>query len=544
MIRRFIPSLRGISLIETLVGLAVFMIIAVSVYQAYTGLLKIFSVARVKIIAGYIGNEQMEVIRNLSYASVGTVGGVPAGILPPTQNITRDTLIFTVTTVVRNIDDPFDGTTKTIPRDLSPADYKLVQLDISCSNCASQETFRVSARVSPAGLETASSNGSLFFPAIDESGEPVSGATGQGINTTLTPQINITDTTDMNGVLQIIDAPPANQSYQITVSKTDYSTERTYPIQSPTVNPVNPHATVALQEVTQATFAIDRVGQINVYGVDESCVPVSNFSFTLDGSKLINTDPVIRKYSVTTLLGPGESATVLNNMEWDSYSVLFDPIENPNDLIGLIPPSSFNVTPGTNMNLKLVLKPEAPNALVVTVKDIVTRLPLSGALVSIFSGVYPFDGTTGIGSVAITNWYQAPFCQGNFCVDPILNGENVVVNNPIGEIRLATTTPNNYYPSGWLIGKVDVGSPANFYYLYWQPANQPPDTGPDSVKMQVFATTSPSLPPDAVFTGPDGTPSSYYTLQNNDINPINDGFRYLYYKIYLTTATTTFSPTV
>ncbi len=62
-----------------------------------------------KVSAVALMNEQMEIVRNLTYENVGVQGSIPSGSLTHLQTLTRDGIEFTVTTIVRNIDHPFDG---------------------------------------------------------------------------------------------------------------------------------------------------------------------------------------------------------------------------------------------------------------------------------------------------------------------------------------------------------------------------------------------------------------------------------------------------
>jgi hypothetical protein len=150
--------------------------------------------------------------------------------------------------------------------------------------------------VGPKDLEGSSTNGSLFVQAIDSNGLAVSGATVNIISTTTNPTINIIDITATSGLLQLVDAPPANQSYQVIVSKPGYSVEKTYGRTSTTTNPVKPHATVAAQTVTQITFSIDRTATLNFSSVSPSCSAVPNVNLHMNGAKLISTSPDVLKY--------------------------------------------------------------------------------------------------------------------------------------------------------------------------------------------------------------------------------------------------------
>lgn len=146
---------RGFTLIESLVGVAIFMIIAVSVYQAYAITTNAVRASRIKIIATALANEQFEIIRNLPHSDVGVVGSTPNGKVPYTQNLVRDGTTFVVKTTIQNIDDPFDGTGGGSPNDTSPADYRLAELEISCPSCRNFLPLRFTTHVAPRALEVA-----------------------------------------------------------------------------------------------------------------------------------------------------------------------------------------------------------------------------------------------------------------------------------------------------------------------------------------------------------------------------------------------------
>ena len=227
-IRCFISSRRAFSLIEVVVGIAVFLIVTLGIYQGYVALLSAVRTSRFKVTATALANEQLEIIRNLPYADVGISGGLPNGKILENQVISRDGVEFNIEATIRNIDDPFDGTIGGDPNDLSPADYKLVELEISCPSCDNFSPLRFTSHVAPRNLETASTNGALFVRVFDANGQPIQGADVHIENNQAIPPFVINDTTNNKGILQIVDAPPCDEAYEITVSKTGYSEEKTY----------------------------------------------------------------------------------------------------------------------------------------------------------------------------------------------------------------------------------------------------------------------------------------------------------------------------
>lgn len=530
----------GFTLIEAVVGIAVFMLIAVSVYQGYAGAMSVAKLSQAKITATALANERFEIMRNLPYASVGIVNGLPAGIIPHTQTLVRDGKEFTVKTTIRNIDDPFDGTIGGLPNDLSPADYKLAALEISCSACVNFQPIRFTTYIAPRSLETASTNGALFVQVFDAGGQPVVSANVHIENNQASPAIIIDDTTNANGLLQVVDAPPGAEAYEITASKTGYSTDRTYTtgaVGNP--NPTKPHATVALQQLTQISFAIDRTSAMDISSIRDTCASVPSIDFSLTGTKLIGTNPDVPKYSAS-LITDASGRKTLSNLEWDSYIPTLT--DGAYDLAGTIPLMPIALAPNANQDVKFIVAPKNPRSVLVTVRDASTQLPLSDAAVRLEGTGYDTTLTTGRGFIRQTDW-SGGAGQDNF-VDPARyfdSDGNIEINGPAGDLRLKTGF-DEYVPSGNITSStVDLGSAGNFHQILWQPQDQPPETGLNSVRLQI-ATNN-----DAVtwnFLGPDGTVNTFYTLADQNINPLHDGKRYVRYKAFLQTASTTWTPNI
>ena len=120
------PTQKGFTLVETLVGIFIFSIISLGIYQGYLNILELAKAARVKGLAALVANQQLEIAHNLAYEEVGIVSGIPSGVIPREQTVTAGNVSFDITTTVLNIDQPFDGTIGGNPNDTSPADNKLV----------------------------------------------------------------------------------------------------------------------------------------------------------------------------------------------------------------------------------------------------------------------------------------------------------------------------------------------------------------------------------------------------------------------------------
>lgn len=533
-------SRSGFTLVESLIGAAILLVVSVSVYNGWSKLLELSQLSKLKITAAALANEQFEIARNLPFADVGIQGGLPAGKIPHIQTLTRNGVTFTVTSTVRNVDDPFDGTIGGTPNDLSPADYRLMEVEITCPTCKNFQPVIVTSSVGPKGLETASTNGALFVKVFDAAGQPLSGAAVHIENTDANPDIIIDDVTNAAGLLQIVDAPPGVGAYSIRVSKSGYSTEQTYVLGGVgNPNPSKPHATVAVQQVTQLSFAIDKVSTLNVASVRDTCAPVGAVDFSLKGSKLIGTSPDVYKYD-TAHVTDASGLKTISSLEWDTYTTTLT--STGYDLVGSIPLNPLTVNPDTTQDFKLIVAPKNPSTLLVTVKDTATQLPISGAEVTISKAGFTSTLSTGRGFLTQTDW-KAGAGQVNFVdADRYFDSDtNVETTYFAGEIRLKDMF-GTYASSGYLISSsFDTGSASNFHQILFKPESQPAQTGANAVRFQV-ATNNDNTTWN--FLGPDGTASTYYTSSNNNLNSLHNGDRYFRYKVFLSTADTAYTPTV
>lgn len=100
-----------------------------------------------------------------------------------------------------------------------------------------------------------------------------------------------------------------------------------------------------------------------------------------------------------------------------------------------------------------------------------------------------------------------------------------------------------YRSSGYLISSIfKAGIGSKFSSLSWDPSSQVPATG--EVKFQI--ATSNDLNPAGgwKYYGHDYTQGTYYTISGTDINNEHNDDLYLRYKLYLSTADNSFTPTV
>lgn len=526
---------KGFTLIETLVAVGVFAVISTAAYGAYVNLFKLISQNQYKILAINLANEQFEIARNLRYADIGTTSGIPRGALPPTQVLNRSGVDFTVNTTVRNVDLPFDGLLGQEPNDLSPADNKFVEIEVTCLTCSNFNSLTMSTTVAPKNLETSSTNGALFVKVFDANGNPLANANVHIENNSINPPIIIDDVTNNEGVLQIIDAPPAVESYEVTVTKAGYTTEKTYrngEVGNP--NPTKPHATVAVQLVTSISFYIDKVSDVTVHSKDITCNIIPDFDFNLTGAKLIGENlPKYNKNLVTDDLGIYNN----KNIEWDVYSITG--IDAVYDIVGYNPINPVTINTNSVQNIDLILATKNPRTLLINVKDSSTSLPITDATVTLSEGAFISTKITDRGFINQTDWSQG------IGVDYTDQDGNIDTTTTAGEIKLKNAF-GVYNSSGIIESKTfDTGSLSNFHNFIWSPEDQPVLAGAQSIKFQIATTASSSAEnPVWNYTGPDGTSATYYTVSNTSIPNIHDNKRYLRFKLFLQTEDTSVTPNI
>lgn len=518
-------------MVETLVGIAVFVVISSAIYQGYVSLFNFISLNQYKIISLNLLNEQFEIIRNLPYADVGIPGGIPSGKIPHIQNITRSGISFVVTTTIRNVDLPFDGTIGGSPNDLSPADNKLVEVEVDCPSCISFIPFSLTTTVAPKNLETASTNGALLIKVFDSNGVAVPDANVSIRNYSATTTIAIDDVTNSSGILQIVDAPPGSEAYEIIVTKPGYSMDRTYKTGSVgNPNPTKPNATVIIQQLTQISFSIDKLSTITFNSVDSSCSMVPDIDFSLKGAKQIGTN--LYKYS-KNLSTNGSGIYSSSTMEWDYYTVTG--MDGSYDIVGINPLNPISLNPSTTQSVSLIVASKDPRSLLVTVKDSSTLLPLTGASVELTRSDYDITKVTGRGFINQTDWSNNAYSY---------NDGNIEVSDPVGEMSLLKVF-GSYNPSGIIESTtIDTGSPSNFYNIDWLPVDQPISTGTSSVKLQFATNSTITASTTWDYKGPDGTSATYYTVPSSPISSIHNGDRYARYKVYLSTSSATNTPII
>ncbi|HKX72514.1 MAG TPA: prepilin-type N-terminal cleavage/methylation domain-containing protein [Candidatus Saccharimonadales bacterium] len=295
----------GYTLVELVIAMTVLTVVSISILSLFTTLANSAAVTKRKAIASTLATNQMEYLKSLPYDNLAVVGGsiVVASPLPNTTTKVYNGVTYTIKTSINYVDDAFDGCASyptpalkaqycrnqpapaTAPAvDTNAADYKIIHVSVSAP--ATRLLAEVDTQVSARVAETASTTGALFVTVVDQTGTPVSGATVQVANTTITPNINVSDSSDGNGVAIFYGLPPdtTGYSYIVTASKAGSSTLSTI-APSGSLQPTYASQQIITQQSSSVTLTIKPQGNdsLLVETTNTSGAPLANARVYIKG---------------------------------------------------------------------------------------------------------------------------------------------------------------------------------------------------------------------------------------------------------------------
>jgi type II secretory pathway pseudopilin PulG len=303
----------GLTLIELLVSLTVFMIIAVSMFSLFVGLVHSAIIAKRRAVGSALATNQMEYLKSLPYDSLAVAGGAiyNAAPLPATTTQTLNNVTYTIKSSINYADDAYDGCasypTQALKQlycrnypapsgapavDSNPQDYKVIHVSVTDEShfILAEVDTQISARVS----ETASTTGALFVSVIDNTGNPVSGAAITVTNSTVAPAVNVSDTTDSNGNAIFYGLPPdSGNDYLISASRSGYSSLATIAALGSLI-PTYPNQKIITQQSSYVTLTLKQQGtpSLELETTDTAGAPLANAKMYLKGG--------YKKYTATS----------------------------------------------------------------------------------------------------------------------------------------------------------------------------------------------------------------------------------------------------
>jgi len=243
------------SFVDVIVGTTLVLIVFLGIFGLLRASLQVSGLAKLKAAATEIAESQLEYIRSLEYDEVGTMGGIPSGIIPQHATTTNAGVAFGVRTYIVYVDDDADGLGVLDATSIT-TDYKVAKVTVSYTAGGTTRDVTLISNIAPNGIETTTGGGTLRVSIVDAVGLPVSGATVHIQNSSTNPAIDFSTFSDVTGTVFLPGAPTSTE-YRIEVTKTGYSTAETYARDATNVNPTPGYLTVVGGSTTSGTFAID-----------------------------------------------------------------------------------------------------------------------------------------------------------------------------------------------------------------------------------------------------------------------------------------------
>jgi hypothetical protein len=267
----------GFGLVDVIVGIALMLVLFLALFGALRASLMLSALAKAKATAVELASTQMEYLRGLSYDSLGTTGGIPSGLVPQIATTTVDGIVYTTRTFIQYKDDPADGIGAQDANGIT-TDYKIGRVTVSYSMKELAKSINLVSNFTPPSIETTTGGGTLSIRVVDAASVGVSNASIRIVNTSTSPTIDFTTFTNTDGYAVIGGAATSSQ-YQIYVSRTGYSSAQTYERTSQNVNPTPGYLTVVKDQVTGATFFIDRLSTLILASFSPATTNSFNDSF-------------------------------------------------------------------------------------------------------------------------------------------------------------------------------------------------------------------------------------------------------------------------
>jgi len=429
---------KGVSMMEALILIFVFSVVTISFYSVFSIGSRYILSSKNKILAISLANEEMEKLRNLPYDSVALQAGIPSGSIDPDKVASLEGKDFHVITDIRYYDDPDDGVFGGSPDDNVPNDYKVVEVFIYWGGETESERTTLSSRFVPPGVENSVGGGTFSINAIDYAGNPVPSVSVNIFNDQLSPVINYSTHTDVNGNLLLQGVPADNvQNYRITMSKSGYETVVTYSPLTAGFIPEDGHSNIIAGALNEKTIIIDLLSDLTIESKDFFGTSIGEVDFTLIGGRRMDDGTVSPGvYSYNQSVGTDSSGEfsiddinsgkyILSDFAFASGNYRFLKVETGDDLVN----TALNLLPGADFNTHIIFADEDLDSAYIKVKDSNTDSVIAGASVKLSNITLGYDVTR------VTDKYGYVYFPESLTA-PLQNGA-------IYDIEVTATTYNN-----------------------------------------------------------------------------------------------------
>jgi type II secretory pathway pseudopilin PulG len=211
----------GFTLIEAVLAMTLFVIVAAALGGVLTSAISASKVARERTISEQYAMDQIESIRRLPYDQVGTTSGNPPGSISPTRAISVRGLHATLTTLISYVNDPTPTSYAT------SANYKRVTVTVTRNDTGKQLARQVTYVAPPArapygGLNQAIIEATVVDYALNV---PVPGARVDLATGPSAPRNDLTDDPTGKAIFAALTPNPVSGPtayYDLSASKTGY----------------------------------------------------------------------------------------------------------------------------------------------------------------------------------------------------------------------------------------------------------------------------------------------------------------------------------
>ncbi len=388
---------KAFSLLEVIFTVAILLIGSIAILNLFNLVVKMNWENKARVGAIQLANKKIEIARNLPYDDVGTVGGIVAGTIPENETVILNGIEYNIYTNVAYVDDPFDGTWDSDPPDTLTNDYKRVLVRVSWDSEFSSSPVEFYTDIAPNGVESNLGGGTIVINVFNASGLPVDAASIHIYNPSVSPAVDMNTFSNSQGQLVLPGVLEAIESYEITVTKSGYSTDKTYAATVDLPTPDKPHLTVFEGKTTSVSFSIDKTADMLISVKDINGVSLGNIPVHIWGNKRIGLDgegePVYKFDDSRESDASGQIA--LNSIEWDNYQIEVAS-STGYDVKEIDPPLPIELLPTDNKQVTVTLEPSADNSLLAIVKD-ENDQPVDGATVHV-TNVLGYDKTLVTGT--------------------------------------------------------------------------------------------------------------------------------------------------
>jgi hypothetical protein len=412
---------KGITVIETLITVFLILIVTLSFYGMIILAGKIVADSKLRTMGLYLANEEMENIKSMAYDKIGTEGGIPSGDLLQNRNVEKGGYSFNVSTEVKYSDDETDGL---FPEDDNPSDYKTVRLEVSWPSSFKEKEIVLVTSMYPDILEQAGEGGILSINAINFEGVGIGECSVEIANPDLDPPVLINSGTDSTGNLTLYAVPPSQEGYQVKLEKTGYETVSTFPLYpTSSFNPVDKHVSVVAGKLNARSLQINELGDLTVQILDESSLPLPNFSVALKGGRIIGyseeeNPQTIYSFDENDLITNGSGIIALDDTSPGNY---FFSINDSNyEIVKINPGNPFELSAGGTTDAQATCVANTVDSLLIIVQDNLTKEAIPEASATVTGPNYSaVDQTDALGKAF---FWQELMEQGEYQINVEADG--------------------------------------------------------------------------------------------------------------------------